>query len=81
MANGADIETVRSILGHSSLTITQRYVHSNDERKRKAVELLEQNQIEIPEKKANLLHPRYTDQKGAVEDSEKTATKCLFSMN
>ncbi len=37
---GADIETVRDLLGHHSITVTQRYTHSNDDRKRAAVELL-----------------------------------------
>jgi len=37
---GADIETVRDLLGHHSITITQRYTHSTDDRKRSAVELL-----------------------------------------
>ncbi len=37
---GVDIETVRDLLGHHSITVTQRYTHSNDDRKRKAVELL-----------------------------------------
>ena len=37
---GADIETVRDLLGHHSITITQRYTHTSDDRKRKAVELL-----------------------------------------
>lgn len=37
---GADIETVRELLGHHSITITQRYTHSTDDRKRAAVELL-----------------------------------------
>ncbi|MBI4402812.1 MAG: tyrosine-type recombinase/integrase [Deltaproteobacteria bacterium] len=30
LRKGADIETVRRLAGHSSLNITQRYVHSND---------------------------------------------------
>ncbi|MGB6339118.1 MAG: site-specific integrase [Candidatus Aminicenantaceae bacterium] len=37
---GADIATVQMLLGHSSITITQRYIHSDDDRKRAAVELL-----------------------------------------
>ncbi len=40
MEKSVDIETVRDLLGHSSIIITQRYTHSNDDRKRKAVELL-----------------------------------------
>jgi excisionase family DNA binding protein len=38
---GADIETVRVLLGHSDIRITMRYVHSNDAVKRAALELLE----------------------------------------
>ncbi|MCK4931346.1 MAG: site-specific integrase [Candidatus Aminicenantes bacterium] len=38
---GADVETVRALLGHSDIRITMRYVHSNDTVKRAAVELLE----------------------------------------
>lgn len=37
---GVDIETLKELLGHHSITITQRYIHSSDERKRAAVELL-----------------------------------------
>ncbi len=37
---GVDIEILKELLGHHSITITQRYIHSNDERKRAAVELL-----------------------------------------
>ena len=40
VANGVDIETVRDLLGHHSIVITQRYTHSSDERKRKAIETL-----------------------------------------
>lgn len=38
---GVDLEDVRDLLGHSSIITTQRYSHLNDERKRKAVKLLE----------------------------------------
>ncbi len=37
---GADIVTVQTLLGHSTVTLTQRYTHADDERKREAVELL-----------------------------------------
>ena len=40
VAKGADIETIRDLLGHHSIMVTQRYTHSNDDRKRAAVELL-----------------------------------------
>lgn len=38
--SNVDIITVRDLLGHSSVRITQRYTHSNQEQMRKAVELL-----------------------------------------
>ena len=40
ISTGADIETVRDLLGHHSIIVTQRYTHSNSERKKKAVGLL-----------------------------------------
>jgi integrase len=40
---GEDIETVREIAGHASLKTTQRYLHSNDRRKKQAVEKLAGN--------------------------------------
>jgi integrase len=45
----ADIEEVRSLLGHSSIAITQRYVHATDERRRAAVELLAKKAPEEPQ--------------------------------
>jgi excisionase family DNA binding protein len=39
---GVDIETVRSLLGHCSIVLTQRYTHSNNEMKQRAVDLLAQ---------------------------------------
>lgn len=38
--NGVDLITVRDLLGHSSVRITQRYTHSNEEQKKRAVCLL-----------------------------------------
>jgi len=37
---GADPITIRDLLGHSSLKITERYTHSDQDQKRRAVELL-----------------------------------------
>jgi len=54
--NGVDIETVRSLLGHFSIVVTQRYTHSNNEMKQRAVELLGSvSGISTPKKGADLL--------------------------
>ena len=53
---GVDIVTVQNLLGHHSVTVTQRYTHSNDEQKRKAVELLNKNPEERTEKREKLLN-------------------------
>jgi integrase len=37
---GVDIVTVKELLGHSNITTTMRYAHSNDEAKRRAVQRL-----------------------------------------
>ncbi len=37
---GVDIITVRDLLGHSSVKLTERYTHSKNEQKKRAVELL-----------------------------------------
>ena len=53
---GADIETVRSLLGHASIAVTQRYVHSTDERRRTAVGKLAEKPHLAVQNGANLLH-------------------------
>jgi len=40
---GVDLITVKDLLGHFSVRTTERYTHSNQEQKRKAVELLSKN--------------------------------------
>lgn len=40
---GEDLETVRDLAGHASLKTTQRYLHSNDRRKKQAIEKLAGN--------------------------------------
>lgn len=40
VAKGVDIETLKELLGHHSIKMTQRYIHSSDDRGRAAVELL-----------------------------------------
>lgn len=39
-AAGVDLVTIKDLMGHSSIVITQRYLHSSDKRKADAVELL-----------------------------------------
>ncbi len=51
----ADIEEVRSLLGHSSIAVTQRYVHATDDRRRTAVELLAKKAPEEPQNGKKLL--------------------------
>ncbi len=50
---GVDLITVKDLLGHSSVKITERYTHSNYEQKRSAVEALSQK---IGKNRENLLH-------------------------
>jgi integrase len=40
---GVDVETLRSLLGHFSITVTERYIHTAAEQKRQAVNLLNKN--------------------------------------
>jgi integrase len=39
--SGVDVQTVKELLGHADITTTQRYLHSNAEAKREAVDLLD----------------------------------------
>lgn len=40
LLNGADLVSIRDILGHSDIRMTARYAHSTEELKRRAVESL-----------------------------------------
>ena len=50
---GVDLITVKDLLGHSSVKVTERYTHSNQNQKKKAVEALIRKSSE---KAGNLLH-------------------------
>ncbi len=56
LQKGADVETVRTLLGHRSILTTQRYTHTDEDRKRAAVELLNKRTEKRAIKKGNLLH-------------------------
>ena len=52
---GVDIVTVKELLGHSSVTVTMRYAHTNIEAKRAAVEALNgrsDNLVTVPQLQA-----------------------------
>lgn len=40
MENGVDLITVKDLLGHSTVKMTERYTHPNQDLKKKAVEVL-----------------------------------------
>ncbi len=65
------------LLGHSSVTITQRYTHSNQKQKKAAVELLAEKKPQSPKKRGNLLH---ICDIGDQEEKE-GGTNYLFSIN
>jgi len=55
VAKGADIITIKALLGHSSVRITERYTHSGRDQKQKAVDLLVEKGREKPENSPNPL--------------------------
>jgi integrase len=53
VGSGADIVTVKELLGHSSITVTMRYAHTNFDSKRAAVEKLDgfgDNLVTVPKR-------------------------------
>jgi excisionase family DNA binding protein len=71
---GVDIVTVQNLLGHYSVTVTQRYTHTDGGQKREAVELLTSQAAKTPE---NLSHGWHT----ANGREKETRTSPLLSMN
>jgi integrase len=78
---GADIETVRSLLGHASIVVTQRYVHSTDERRRTAVEKLAEKPHLVVPNGANLLHGCDTAGKSSPAGNSKKSITSGLSVN
>lgn len=68
--DGCDLITVKELLGHSSVKITERYTHSQRELKTRAVESLagqSRGEVEGREKRHSLLHGRDTGTRGQVK--------------
>jgi excisionase family DNA binding protein len=78
---GADIETVRSLLGHASIVVTQRYVHSTDERRRTAVEKLAEKPHLVVPNGANLLHGCDTAEKSSPAGNQEKLVTSGLSVN
>jgi len=68
---GVDIVTVRDLLGHSSVKLTERYTHSRNESRRRAIELLE------PKSAEEWTHDRHTEKWSVLP----TPVVSLFSVN
>ncbi len=76
--NGVDIETVRDLMGHHSIVVTQRYLHTNDERRRLAVESLTNKgtkKVQICDTNCD------TGTKSGTPKNNKTHPNVLFSAN
>jgi len=61
--SGTDIITIRDILGHFSVRVTQRYTHSNQNQKKEAVERLAKKSLKNGKELEELLHIRYTGER------------------
>ena len=72
---GADLITVKELLGHSTVRITERYTHPGLDTKRKAVELL----ADQSEKKGLLVSK--TSPNTSLKNTETTKINLFFSVN
>lgn len=75
--SGSDIVTVRDLLGHFSVRVTQRYTHSSQKRKEKAVERLTGVPPKEAENTEKLSHICHISKKGNLNKFE----NALFSVN
>jgi integrase len=72
-----DIVRVKELLGHSSVKVTERYTHSNQEERKRAVELLCETTPKKARKLENLLHNCDMEK----EKNERVFVSSLFSVN
>lgn len=68
VANGNDLNTVKELMGHSKLTTTQRYLHSNAELKRDAVNSLAEHSSPVS------LQWQKNDKQATIDFDEEMAT-------
>jgi hypothetical protein len=67
--NGVDLITVKDLLGHSTVKMTERYTHPNQNLKKDAVEALVRKPKAKPKKAKSLAHEWHiekTDKKGRL---------------
>jgi len=81
LEKGANVEAVRSLAGHSSLAMVQRYAHSQDEIKRSAVELLVEEPERGPEMGGGVLRQCDMDQATPKAKFPLMASNRSFSRN
>jgi integrase len=74
---GADLITVKELLGHSTVKMTERYTHPNLAQKQKAIETLSQNGSAIPENPSGLSHICHTE----TDSPQPASTKDSLSIN
>jgi hypothetical protein len=58
---------MKELLGHSTVKMTERYTHPNQEQKKRAVELLVQKSTKKSEKSDDLAHICHTQKKRSRE--------------
>ena len=75
--SGVDLITVKELLGHSTVRVTERYTHPNQEQKKRAVEILAQKPSERAKITDELAHRWHTEDRGKKENG----VFPLFSVN